>query len=337
MVSKPHRTYAAAVVMEPAGDRNHNQTEQAGASSSQIPSDHHNDEFEDPLYLHATENPNLSLVSPPLTEINYNSWSRSMRIALEVKNKFGFVNGTVPVPEANDPRLTTWRRCNRIVCSWILRSVNPSIAESVMYYDKAIDIWNALQKRYSQSDPHRISEIQTEIFRNVQGQMTVNEYFTKSNALWQQMSALRPLLLCECVPRCSCTLMSRMQKQREEDQVIRFLEGLNDEYEAIKSGILVMDPIPEMEKVLNMTLKVERKLKGSNTQRCSDFAQSNAIHESQIKIGEEQSVVAAATFNNNRKKFQIMGVRMCPSALIVTCLVILLINVTRSMDSHLGG
>ncbi|XP_019171217.1 PREDICTED: uncharacterized protein LOC109166783 [Ipomoea nil] len=203
------------------------------------------------------------------------------------------------MPEINDPKLASWRRCNRIVCYWILRSVNRSIADSVMYFDDASEMWKALHKRYSQSDPHRISEILNEIFRNVQGSLIVNEYFAKSNALWQQMNALRPLLLCECVPRCSCTLMSRMQKQREEDQIIRFLDGLNEEFESVKSGVLVMEPIPEMEKVLNMTLKVERKIKGSISQKCSEFIQSNAVQNSQV--GEEQSMVAVSAFNNKKK------------------------------------
>ncbi|XP_019171507.1 PREDICTED: uncharacterized protein LOC109167058 [Ipomoea nil] len=313
MVSERHRSYAAAVVMEPIGDGNSNQTQNAGAQSNpnQPPLNQRIEDFDDPLYLHITENPNLSLVSPPLNELNYASWSRSMRIALDVKNKFGFVSGAIPVPEENDPRIAAWRRCNRIVCSWILRSVNPSIADGVMYLDKASDIWNSLQKRYSQSDPHRISEIQNEMIKNIQGNMSVNEYFTKSNALWQQMNALRPLLLCECVPRCSCTLMSRMQKQREEDQIIRFLEGLNENYETVKSGVLVMDPLPDMEKVLNMTLKLERKIKGSISQKCSDFAQTNATYNNQVQVGEEQSVVAAFT-PDNKKKFGNNGGKNVP-------------------------
>lgn len=304
------RSYAAAVVMEADGEGN--RADRAGTSSNQTSASQNqrNDDFDDPLYLHITENPNIALVSPPLSEINYASWSRSMKIALEVKNKFGFVNGAISCPEEFDPKIASWRRCNRIVASWILKSLTPDIADGVMYFDKASDIWNTLHKRYSQSDPHRISEIQNQISRNVQGSLTVNEYFTKCNALWQQMNALRPLLQCECVPKCSCTLMRRMQKEREEDHIIRFLEGLNEEYETIKSGVLVMDPIPDMEKVLNMTLKVERKIRGSLNQKSGDIIQSNAVQSNQ-QSGEEQSIVAAAT-SNYKKKFTNGGGRNVP-------------------------
>ncbi|XP_019164462.1 PREDICTED: uncharacterized protein LOC109160634 [Ipomoea nil] len=167
MASERNRTYAAAVMMEEAG--NNNPMENAAGSSNQMATNPNQgvEEFDDPLYLHMTENLNLSLVSPPLTELNYASWGRSMRIALEVKNKFGFATDAIPIPDEADPRIASWRRCNCIVSSWILRSISPGIADSVMYFDKASDIWKALEKRYSQSDPHKIAEIQNEVFKVV--------------------------------------------------------------------------------------------------------------------------------------------------------------------------
>ncbi|XP_019192722.1 PREDICTED: uncharacterized protein LOC109187017 [Ipomoea nil] len=231
MVSELYRSYVAAVTTNiasgegtsagnPAGDEN---ASFAHLNATNSNPNGRNDEFDDPLYLHITKNPNLVLVSPPLTELNYSSWSRSMKIALEVKNKFGLVDGLIPCPSHLDARYTVWRRCNNIVCSWILKSLNSTIAESVLYCEKAQDIWNKLKERYLQTDPHKIAEIQNEIFRNTQGNKTINEYFTKCNALWEQLNAMRPLPNCECNPRCSCTLLSKIQKEKEDDRVIRFL------------------------------------------------------------------------------------------------------------------
>ncbi|XP_019193103.1 PREDICTED: uncharacterized protein LOC109187370 [Ipomoea nil] len=272
---------------------------------------HRIEEFDDPMYLHITENPNLVLVSPPLSEHNYASWSRSMKIALGVKNKFGFVNGAVTRPNAADPKYPVWRRCNDIVCSWILKSLNTTIAESVLYFEFAEDIWNALMKRYSQADSHKIAEIQNEIFRNLQGSMSINEYFTRSNALWEQLNVMRPLPICECVPRCSCTLMNKIQKEIQDDQVIRFLEGLNEEFETIKSGVLVMDPVPPIEKVLNMALKLERKLNSSINYKNNEVVQSNAIQGDPNHYVDEQSAVAMVT-GNNKRRFNTNGGKSVP-------------------------
>ncbi|XP_019153615.1 PREDICTED: uncharacterized protein LOC109150164 [Ipomoea nil] len=288
MVSERHRTYATAAVMD------------AGNGE---------DEFDDPLYLHITENPNLILVSPPLSECNYASWSRSMKIALGVKNKFGFVNGDIPNPGEGDIKYAIWKRCNDILCSWILKSLNSTIAESVLYFEFVKYIWKALKKRYSQADPHRIAEIQNEIFKNMQGNMTINEYFTKCNALWEQLNAMRPMPICECLPRCSCSLMSKIKKDREDDQVIRFLEGLNDEFETIKSGVLVMDPIPAMKKVLNMALKLERKLNGSVSHRNNEIIQSNAVQNSSTQSIDDQNIVVVSA-SYNKKRFNNNGGRI---------------------------
>jgi len=44
-------------------------------------------EFSDSLFLHHGDSPNSILVSQPLTGENFNSWSRSMLMALSAKNK----------------------------------------------------------------------------------------------------------------------------------------------------------------------------------------------------------------------------------------------------------
>jgi len=47
------------------------------------------------FFLHHFDSPKLVLVSQPLTEDNYASWSQAMWIVLLVKNKLGFVNGSI--------------------------------------------------------------------------------------------------------------------------------------------------------------------------------------------------------------------------------------------------
>ncbi|XP_019198085.1 PREDICTED: uncharacterized protein LOC109191867 [Ipomoea nil] len=314
MVSELRFSYAAVVGMdrEAAGGNPTGNGGEASTTASQVHANqtpvHRIDEFDDPMYLHITENPNMILVSPPLSEHNYATLSRSIKIALGVKNKFGFVSGAVPTPERSDSKYPAWKRCNDIVCAWILKSLNSTIAESVLYFEIAEDIWNALKKRYSQADLHKIAEIQNEIYRNTQGNKSINEYFTRCNALWEQLNAVRPLLVCECVPRCACKLMSKIRKEREDDQVIRFLKGLNDEFETIKSGVLVMDPVPNMEKVLNMALKLERKLNCSTHHKNKEITQANVV---QNVTSNEHNIVAVAT-SFNKKKFNNYGGKNVP-------------------------
>ena len=100
-----------------------------------------------PYFFHHSDSPELVLVSQQLTGENYTSWSRAMTIALSVKNKLGFINGTISRPvDAN--LLEPWVRNNNIVISWILNSVSKEISASVLFTDSACEIWQDLKDHY---------------------------------------------------------------------------------------------------------------------------------------------------------------------------------------------
>lgn len=101
------------------------------------------------LYLHPSENPAITLISPILDSTNYHSWSRSMITALSTKNKVEFVDGSAPEPLKTDRMYGAWRQCNNMVVSWIVHSVATSIRQSILWMDKAEEIWHDLKSRYS--------------------------------------------------------------------------------------------------------------------------------------------------------------------------------------------
>nr|KYP37858.1 Retrovirus-related Pol polyprotein from transposon TNT 1-94 [Cajanus cajan] len=99
-------------------------------------------------------------------------------MALTSKNKMGFLTGSVPIPSPNDATYPPWERCNMLLMSWLINSVSPSIAQSIIYLDLAVDVWNDLQERFSYSDLFRIAELQEEIYALKQGPLTVTDFFT---------------------------------------------------------------------------------------------------------------------------------------------------------------
>lgn len=70
-----------------------------------------------PYFLHHSDNPGLVLVSQPLIGENYASWSRAIYIALSMKNKIGFIIGSILKPKENEDLLNAWIRNNNIVIS----------------------------------------------------------------------------------------------------------------------------------------------------------------------------------------------------------------------------
>ncbi|WVZ18008.1 hypothetical protein V8G54_005330 [Vigna mungo] len=204
-----------------------------------------------PLYLHPGENLALVLVSPLLTESNFHKWERDMVVALETKNKERFIHGTLPCPPITDPLYEAWRRSNRMVMSWLTRSMTPSIKQS-----------RDLKDRFSHVDKFRIFDLQDQILACRQGESTVSEYYTKLKILWKEMELYRCVLTCTCLTPCVCGLLSKLHKEREDDYVIRFLRGLNDNYAQVRSQIMMLDPMPSIVKTFSMILQHEHEFIG---------------------------------------------------------------------------
>lgn len=81
-----------------------------------------------PYYIRTNDGTGAMLVTHNLDANNYYSWTRSMRRALRIKNKLGFIDGTLCEPaDLNDPLMEHWLRCNDIVIldaktPWLLTS-----------------------------------------------------------------------------------------------------------------------------------------------------------------------------------------------------------------------
>jgi hypothetical protein len=183
-----------------------------------------------------------------------------MRRALGSKMKLEFVDGTFPVvTDRFDPSYRAWNRCNMLVHSWIMNSVSESIAQSIMFMENALDVWNDLKERFSQADLVRISEIQQEIYALKQDSKYVTEFYSDLKLLWEELEIYMPMPSCSCVVRCSCESMCAARANHTLLYIVRFLTDLNDSFAVVKSQILLMDPLPPMNRVFSMVLQHERQ------------------------------------------------------------------------------
>lgn len=79
------------------------------------------------------------------------------------KNKFKFLNGSLPIPHPFDSAHEARERCNNLVHSRIVNYVSPCIAQSVIYAGHASEVWRDLKEIFLQGDLVGISELQQEI------------------------------------------------------------------------------------------------------------------------------------------------------------------------------
>ncbi|KAK2413561.1 putative mitochondrial protein [Trifolium repens] len=213
-----------------------------------------------PYYLHPNENPSLILVTPLLDSKNYPSWSRSMKVALISKNKLRFVDGTFPCPSSTHALYEQWIRCNNMVLSWLQRSISESISKSILWIDKASSVWTNLELRFAQGDIFRIADIQDDLTRFQQGTLDISNYYTQLTAMWEEIDNFRPTKNCTCAIPCTCGAASDFQKYKEQDKVIKFLRGLNEQYSHVRSQIMLIEPLPILSKTFSLVLGQERQL-----------------------------------------------------------------------------
>ena len=76
-------------------------------------------------------------------------------MALDVKSKLGFVDGTITTSMAITPlEKIAWSKNNSMISSWILNSVSPHISGSVIYRNSTMEVWNSLKNHFLQvNDP----------------------------------------------------------------------------------------------------------------------------------------------------------------------------------------
>ena len=94
------------------------------------------------FYLHPSDHPGMSVIYETFTGDNYISCSHSAKMALSVKNKSCFINGTLVIPDESKEKLLfeAYVRANDLVLGWIMNSIDKSIKPRLLLYIFARDM-----------------------------------------------------------------------------------------------------------------------------------------------------------------------------------------------------
>ncbi|XP_013617992.1 PREDICTED: uncharacterized protein LOC106324605 [Brassica oleracea var. oleracea] len=216
------------------------------------------DNIHSPYHLLNSDHPGLVLAADPLDGSNYGVWIIAMTTSLEAKNKLGFVDGSIIKPSESDPYFRIWCRCNSMIKSWLLNSVTKQIYTSILYFKKASDIWADLHTRYHKSNLPRLYKLRHQLHSFKQGSMDLSSYHTKTQSLWEELSSLQS----------ANHTIEDLLAERETNRIIDFLMGLNDNYENIRSRILMKKALPSFSEVFNL-LDQEDSHRAAHTQTSS--------------------------------------------------------------------
>ncbi|XP_021758583.1 uncharacterized protein LOC110723538 [Chenopodium quinoa] len=182
-------------------------------------------DFTNPLYLHPSDGTHTIAVSKLTRSGNYQTWKRSMEIALSSKRKLGFVTGSVSRPIDDSVKAELWDTCNSTVIGWIHASVLDSIKSSILFLSTARMIWSHLEKQFSLTDGSRKYKISRDLYGLKQGGAPVHEYYTNMRSLWKELEAVSALPTITTTGTDITAFLRAMERQQEESHLFQFLNG----------------------------------------------------------------------------------------------------------------
>ncbi|XP_061943828.1 uncharacterized protein LOC133668098 [Populus nigra] len=250
--------------------------------------------FTDPNNPYRMENGDhtaLILVTKLLTTENYVTWSRAMCRALRAKNKFGFISGIIARPASEeDPLFEMWERCNDMVVSWIQNAVSIDIKHTLAFVDDAQMVWTELKDRFTQQNGPRIFQLRRDLVVLQQDRDSVSTYFGNLKTLWDEMIIYNPM------PLCTCGQLKMLNERYQRDYAIQFLMGLNDQYTNARDQIMLIEPLPSINKVFSMIQQQEQHHQlANNTPSCESMALASKFFHAPFNTTKRN-------FTNQRKK-----------------------------------
>lgn len=147
-----------------------------------------------------------------------------------------------------------------LALSWINHSISTEISSGILWISEAYSVWKELGNRFSQGDHTKIAQLHCDVYSMQQGDLSISAYYTKLRMSWDELCNFRPIPQCCSTTGCYCNGLATVTKYKENDSVLCFLQGLNDNFDQVKSHIYLMDLLPTLAKAYAMVVQRERHL-----------------------------------------------------------------------------
>jgi hypothetical protein len=111
---------------------------------------------------------------------------------------------------------------------WLLNSIEPHIADSFLLQETAKEVWDSLKELYGERNTTaRVYQLQQEISKCTRDDKPIHVYLSTLKGLWNEL-----------------VQYSTYKQRLEEDKIFKVLASLGDDYEELRSQILMSNPLP---------------------------------------------------------------------------------------------
>ncbi|KAJ0913978.1 putative RNA-directed DNA polymerase [Helianthus annuus] len=208
-----------------------------------------------------------------------------MKLALEAKNKFGFINGKCEKSTEDAVLASQWDRCNSVVLTWLLNSVSEELFLGQVFSSLASEVWEDLKETYDKIDGSVVYDLFKKINSISQNGSTVADYYNRLTTMWKQFDAMLQL------PTCSCKAAKDYNDFTMLIKLMQFLMGLDDVYQPVRTNLLTRETFPSVKVAYSVVSREESHRltsSGSKGQNVSFASKSNQSFESKKKTSNQR-------------------------------------------------
>jgi len=105
---------------------------------------------------------------------------------------WGYVSGAYMLPknieEGDAALIDTWEANNAKIITWINNSVEHSISTQLAKYETTKEVWDHLQRLFTQSNFAKQYQLENEIRALHQKNMSIHEFYSAMTDLWDQLA-----------------------------------------------------------------------------------------------------------------------------------------------------
>lgn len=178
----------------------------------------------------------------------------------------------------------------------------PELFEAFLYKNSTQELWDELTEKFGESNGPLLNQLEKEITDLYQGSDFVAVYYTKLKWLWDEINDTSDIPVCTCPETCPSIKKTLALDQRRK--LMQFLMHLNDEYETIKGQILLLDPLPIVNKTYSMIQRVKKQRHVTNNTGALREIEAYVNRVGFSSVGELEVVYDLIARNKSKKDWR---------------------------------
>uniref|UniRef100_A0A2N9GK30 Integrase catalytic domain-containing protein n=1 Tax=Fagus sylvatica TaxID=28930 RepID=A0A2N9GK30_FAGSY len=176
--------------------------------------------------------------------------------AISVQELWGYIDGSITKPTAGSTS-SKWTTNNAKIKTWLMESVEASIAINLSPLQNAKDMWDFLARIYRVTNKARLYQLEKDLNSLSQGSKSIQEFYSTMMLLWNEMDMMDTDI--------AEAALTTIVKMRQSSRMRHFLMKLRPEFEPVRAAILNQGTKASLDDIIVDLLAEETRLNSLST------------------------------------------------------------------------